>query len=259
MATGVLVVLFGKATKLQSILLNEEKRYEGTIRLGVSTTTDDLQGEPLQLSPERVPSKQLQQETIRQIEMKFSGRQQQVPPAYSAVKVDGQRSYTRARKGEQVVHQEREVTIEFEELRFETEQDLYYRIRVSKGTYVRSLARDIGAWIGAGAALASIRRLQSGAFDVGEALPLEDLTAENVVEHVRSFEQLVSALPRVRLAAGESERLRLGDQRPLAMRATLERLSDAPHAVIVSEKQEVLGLANAPTNPDVDWRVGFLL
>ena len=175
MATGLLIILCGKATKLQSVFFNYKKNYQGVIRLGISTDTDDVSGTVV----EEDNLKTYLQNNLALLEQKiveeFTGRQQQIPPAYSAVKINGVRSYKLARKGKQVELKEKEIVIEKLAIKFISQIQLSYDVICSKGTYVRSLARDIGNCLGTKGCLETIRRLSCGPFNVTAAVSLSEL------------------------------------------------------------------------------------
>lgn len=172
-ATGLLVLCAGQATRLVEFMTAHDKDYEGEIRLGATTTTDDAEGDVV--VERSVPP--LESVDFAGLAKQFTGEIQQVPPSFSAVKVGGQRAYAMARKGQDVQLEPRTVAIYSLELSPLEPDRLAVRISCGSGTYVRSLARDIGAAIGCGAHLASLRRTRVGAFDVGEATTLEELQA----------------------------------------------------------------------------------
>ncbi|MDQ1683142.1 MAG: tRNA pseudouridine55 synthase [Frankiaceae bacterium] len=178
MATGVLLIGVGKATRLLGHLALTEKVYDGTIRLGVTTNTDDAEGEPLAT----VNAAAVTDDQIADAIAPLTGLIQQVPPQVSAIKVDGQRAYKRARAGEDVALLARPVTVhEFSIAairRHEATVDLDVRVRCSSGTYIRSLARDLGAALGVGGHLAALRRTAVGAFDLSQARTLDELAIE---------------------------------------------------------------------------------
>ena len=185
-ATGVLVVLVGRATRIAQFLSGAEKEYEGLIRLGYSTDTGDLTGERV-AGPTHAKSKSPQNLRKEQIEAAISslrGEIEQLPPMYSAKKIGGRRLYEHARRGEEVARQPARVTIhEFEWLapddRFSANDDdsLDIRVRVvcSAGTYMRTLAEDLGQKLGLGAHLIGLRRMRAGQFGIDGALTLERL------------------------------------------------------------------------------------
>lgn len=185
MATGVLVLCLGQATRLVEYMTRHDKRYEGEITLGVTTDTDDAEGDELS----RAPAPSLDDSALRRIENAFTGALQQRPPAYSAIKVGGKRSYARARAGEALELRARPVVVT--ELRLEVVQAgrLEIQVRCGPGTYIRSIARDIGETLGCGAHLSRLRRTSVGEFSLRDAVTLEDLSA--AVESGTLFELLI--------------------------------------------------------------------
>ncbi len=172
MATGVLVLCLGKATRLAEYLQGHDKRYQATIRLGEVTDTYDAEGEVV----ERHPVPPLSQEAILAHLRSFQGTITQRPPAYSAVKIAGAPAYRRARRGEAVELPPRQVTIyELRLLRWDP-PDLSLEVWCSAGTYIRSLAHDLGQAIGCGAHLIALRRTASGPFTLDDAITLSELT-----------------------------------------------------------------------------------
>ena len=170
-ATGLLVLVLGRATKLSDRLISEDKTYEGIIRLGEVTDSHDADGE-LQESRE-VP--RLTREDLDRIASGFTGDMLQKPPMVSAVKVGGVPLYKLARKGRTVERQPRLIHIYRFRIPDYAPPDARFSISCTKGVYVRSLAHDLGERIGCGAHLRSLRRLRSGDFTLEEALPLDDL------------------------------------------------------------------------------------
>jgi tRNA pseudouridine55 synthase len=170
-ATGLLVVMTGKATRLSRFLDVFEKEYEATIRLGEGSSTDDSTGE---LTP-RTSDPGLRTEDVQQALESFIGTQSQMPPDYSAKKIDGQRAYARARKGEEVVLKPVDVTINWGKVRSFEWPDVKIEVSVSTGTYVRALARDLGTKLGVPAHCAELRRVRIGVFKVADAQTLETL------------------------------------------------------------------------------------
>ena len=261
MATGLLIVLCGAATKLQSLFLESEKMYEGSIKVGLRTDTDDVEGRTLAEDRELAfLSRGSLDEWRARILETFSGGYAQRPPSFSAVKSGGKKSYQLARAGKVMELTPRSVEITFLHLEFTDASRIEYRIRCSKGTYVRSLARDIGELLGSGACLESIRRLSSGGFQVCDALPLERLMADSPEAHLLGMGELVAGLPRVELGADECRRLRQGIQTPLAG-ISEEQLGDAELAALFSASGEFQGMAEkVPVlRENRSWRVRFLL
>jgi len=185
-ATGLLIVCAGRpATKLISQFMDGEKEYLATLRLGVETETLDTEGDVVA----RTDVGELSAATIETCLEKFRGTQLQVPPAYSALKHKGKPLYYYARKGIKIEKEAREINITALERTdgdadlFGQEAELQLRVVCSKGTYIRTLAADIGAALGCGAHLTGLRRTQSGRFLVENAVNWDDLTSENGLDH----------------------------------------------------------------------------
>ena len=180
MATGVLLVGVGRATRLLGHLALHDKDYLATMRLGVLTSTDDAQGEPLT----HTPADQLVAADVVAAMKIFTGEIEQRPPAVSAIKIDGVRAYTRARSGEDVVLALRSVTVSrFEATDFRPDAelgvlDVDVEVTCSSGTYIRAIARDLGTALRVGGHLAALRRTRIGAFDLSAARTLPELEAE---------------------------------------------------------------------------------
>lgn len=171
-ATGLLLLTFGEATKLSQFLLDTDKRYSAVFRLGQSTTTYDSEGEVLQTRSVTVSRRE-----IEQVLKHFEGEIEQVPPMYSAIKQAGQALYKLARAGIEVEREPRRVVVrEFRLLSFDGEQ-LEVAIACSKGTYIRSLAQDLGEALGCGAHVAQLRRLAVGTVTVERAVTLAGIEA----------------------------------------------------------------------------------
>jgi tRNA pseudouridine55 synthase len=194
MATGVLVVGVEKATRLLGHLALTEKVYEATIRLGVSTNTDDAEGEVTSSTP---ADKVAEQDVRRGIEA-LTGEIMQVPPQVSAIKVNGERAYKRARAGEEVELAARPVTIRaFDVTGFRREGqavDVDATITCSSGTYIRALARDLGGSLGVGGHLTHLRRTRVGPYALGSARTLDELAKECVI--LPMAEAVTAAFPR---------------------------------------------------------------
>lgn len=173
MATGLLILVLGKATRYSERLMASDKVYEGTMRLGEVTDSYDADGELVETRP--VPPLAL--ENLNEAASAFVGDLQQVPPMVSAKKVGGVPLYRLARQGKEIPREPRLVHVYT--FRFEEYEDPfgYFRVSCTKGTYVRSLAHDLGQRLGCGAHLTALRRTGSGRFDVADALPLRELLA----------------------------------------------------------------------------------
>ena len=178
MATGLLVILVGKATKVSQYLVGLDKEYEGTIELGKVTDTQDADGEVMETRP--VPP--LTDADVQATVKTFLGDQYQMPPMYSAIKIAGVPLYKSARKGEEIEREPRFIRVmSWDVLRFASPQ-IDFRLSCTKGTYVRTLAHDLGAKLGCGAHLSALRRTATDKFKVGQALTLEQIQALTLPE-----------------------------------------------------------------------------
>ena len=174
MATGVLVLGVNRATRLLGHLMLTEKRYDATVRLGVTTTTDDAEGEVLATAS----TDGLDEATIRAATAEFVGEIMQVPTAVSAIKVDGKRAYQRVREGEDVELAARPVTVHELTVTAVRGDELDLSVRCSSGTYVRAIARDLGARLGVGGHLTALRRTAVGPYDLAVAHTLDELAED---------------------------------------------------------------------------------
>ena len=177
MATGVLVLGVNRSTRLLGHLLLTHKRYDATIRLGVTTTTDDAEGEVTAT----LPTDGVDEASVRSALAGFVGEIDQVPSAVSAIKVDGRRAYERVRAGEEVVLPSRRVTVHAIDVRSVDGADVEVSVHCSSGTYIRAIARDLGAALGTGGHLTALRRTAVGAFGIDRAHTLEQLAEDLVV------------------------------------------------------------------------------
>ncbi len=211
LASGVLPICLGQATRFSSYLLGASKSYRASCRLGQTTTTGDAEGELLETRPVDVDAAK-----IEAVLPRFRGRIEQVPPMYSALHHEGKRLYQLAREGKQVERPPREVVIEFLEAVSFGENEFVFDVRCSKGTYVRSLAEDIGAALGCGAHLTALRRLAVDDMSLEQAHGFAELEqlARAGLEKIDTLLQPVSAalrqFPECRLEAGHSVDIRHG-------------------------------------------------
>jgi tRNA pseudouridine55 synthase len=171
MATGLLILVVGKATKIQDLLMAEEKEYVGKLTLGKSTSTQDREGEVLEEKP--VPA--FTTEQIEAAFSKFRGDFYQLPPMVSAIKKDGVPLYKLARQGQVVEREPRLVTVYHHQITSVSPTEIEFRVVCSKGFYVRTYAHDIGQLLGCGAHLSALRRTRSGKFSVEGALTFQEL------------------------------------------------------------------------------------
>lgn len=206
LASGLLPVFFGDATRFCGYLLDADKRYLADISLGVTTRTGDAEGEVLERRPVDVSVPQLE-DVLR----RFLGAQTQIPPMYSALKRDGQPLYVLARRGETVERAPRDIQIRKLDLLGFAGDRVSLEVTCSKGTYIRTLAEDIGAALGCGAHLAGLRRTATGALELSQATPLEAIQAMNETERdalLRPADVVLGGLPAIEL--DESAATRFG-------------------------------------------------
>ncbi|GIV84311.1 MAG: tRNA pseudouridine synthase B [Candidatus Roseilinea sp.] len=216
LATGVLVLCVGQATRLSEYLLGEDKSYEGVIRLGQRTTTDDAAGEVVEARP--VPP--ITPERLRQLEAQFTGAIAQIPPQFSAIQKGGQRAYALARQGRPVELEPRPVTVYALQLMPHdgagTAEIGHLRIvvRCSAGTYIRALARDIGEALGCGGHLIALRRTQVGRFTLADAVTLERIEAAagegSAAALLLPMDRAVAEWPAAYLSDEDARRLQRG-------------------------------------------------
>jgi tRNA pseudouridine55 synthase len=227
MATGVLVLGVERATRLLGHLMLTEKAYDATIRLGASTTTDDAEGEVTSTRP----VDGVREDDVRAELARLVGDIEQVPTAVSAIKVDGKRAYARVRDGEQVELKARPVTIHeivvHDVVREAEHVDVRISVRCSSGTYVRAIARDVGAALGVGGPLTALRRTAVGPFDLAVARTLDQLGEDFAVLPIA--EAARASFPVVELDDEQAGHVRFGRALRLALPAA------GPHAVFAPD------------------------
>ena len=246
-ATGVLPVCVGKATKLCELLLDKEKAYEAVMLLGVTTDTEDMTGTVLTETKACVTEAQ-----VRATAEKFTGVYGQVPPMYSALKVDGKRLYELAREGKEIERKPREVEIfENTPLSFETDEDGFVksvtlRVRCSKGTYIRSLLRDMGEFLGCGACMQSLIRTQAGAFSIETALTLaevEQARDEGILsEIILPIDSFLMKYPEVHVVPEYEKYLYNGNQLTLSMLSEMIAPADGDGFRVYDASGKLVGL-----------------
>ena len=209
MATGVLPVLLGRATALSGLLTLADKRYTAKVKLGVATDTEDITGNII--SETKVSVTDLQLEAALKL---FTGKIMQMPPMYSAIKKDGVRLYKLAREGKTAEVEAREIEVFSISLISPLNDENVFEIDVhaSKGTYIRSLARDIGEYLGCGACLTELRRTYTGGFSIEDCVSLDTLNEENITEHLISEERAVAHLREVLVTEKQAVRFCNGGQ-----------------------------------------------
>ena len=260
-ATGVMVILIGKATRLAQFLDKDAKEYEAIVRFGFETDTGDFTGSP----KSKVQSpKSITIDELENVLADFRGEIEQTPPMYSAKKIDGKKLYELARKGIEIERKSQKVTIyelevtesgqrsaissqlkikesQTDEVRLET-LDFGLRILCSAGTYIRTLAEDIGKKLGVGAHLAELRRTRAGNFDLSKAVTLEELekiiSEERLDEFLISMNEAVSHLPKVTLSEAEVKQTQNG----IKFRFENEEIKDNQAVRMIDEKENLIAI-----------------
>ena len=240
MATGVLPLLLGKFTRLAQYFSSAEKSYTGVIRLGFSTDTYDAEGEAA--GPNQWPQPELTLQQVRIAASRFHGEMQQMPPIYSAKKIDGKPAYKLAREGKPVELKPATVRIASFEITALDGPDASFSMSISAGGYVRSVAHELGQDLGCGAHLSSLCRSQAGVFTLGEAHTLEELMP--LAGNIEALEMLCvhprSLLPEMPAVTGDAMalgRLRNGAQ------ANLPEFSQAAMVKVFAGQRELVGIA----------------
>lgn len=207
MATGVLPVFVGRGTRGVEFFEHAEKAYETVLKLGITTDTEDIWGNVQTQSQVCVTDEQ-----IDGVLAQFRGEIMQVPPMYSALKVNGQKLCDLARKGQQIQRQPRPITIHQLVLLERGEDTLRLQVRCSKGTYIRTLCKDIGEALGCGGCMQQLRRTRAGEYTIEEAVPLDALLAsENPGEFLRPVDSMFRSYPALTLTANQEMRCRNGN------------------------------------------------
>jgi tRNA pseudouridine55 synthase len=248
LASGVLPLAFGEATKTINWVMDGLKTYRFTVKWGVETTTDDLEGEIAQRS-----SYVATQQEIEQVLPSFHGAVQQVPPSYSAIKVSGERAYALARAGEAPEMIARPVYIESLQLEKHEGDSTTFVVRSGKGTYVRSIARDLGRVLGCLGHVTYLRRLAVGPFTESDAISLEKLAEvcerppreNSLAGLLRPIETVLDGIPALAVMEPEAKRLQQGQRVPIenvgVLLSASESLAEA-EAVLVTHDGKPLGL-----------------
>ena len=209
LATGLLPLCFGEATKVSALMLDDNKRYQVLVQLGVMTDTGDAEGQIIQTRP--VP--ELSLDDVQACLKKYTGEIEQVPPMYSALKHNGKKLYELAREGKNIERKARRITIiELKLLDYSRDQ-LRLEVFCSKGTYIRSLAEDIGHDLGCGATVKELRRLQAGQFGLGQAKTIEQLTAmdeHSLMQCLVAVDEPLQAMPAVQLSSEQAAAIQQG-------------------------------------------------
>lgn len=237
LASGLLPICIGRATRLSSFLLHHDKRYLVSIRLGVTTTTGDAEGQPIQHRPVPELNLQLLHETLA----RFNGEIKQIPPMYSALKHNGKRLYELARQGIEIERQARPVTIHEIKLLDWNESEIKLEVWCSKGTYIRTLAEDIGEQLGCGAHVISLRRIEVASLSINQAWTIEQLeNMENIQMRRRCVlgaDQMLSDWPDIQLPAEHQRYFRQGQA------VWLPRLPSTGWFRVYDQEQAFIGIA----------------
>ena len=211
MATGVLPVFVGRATRGVEFFEHAEKTYETVLRLGLTTDTEDITGTVLREQDAFVTG-----EMVEKVLEQFRGDILQVPPMYSAIKVNGQKLYDLARKGREVERQPRPITIHELKLLGMDAEGIHLRVRCSKGTYIRTLCKDIGEALGCGGCMAALRRVQAGEYTLEGSIPLRQLldiseAGEDVEHLLRPVDTMFASHPGLKLNEKQTRLVKNGN------------------------------------------------
>ena len=209
LATGLLPLCFGEATKVSALMLDDDKRYQVTMKLGVMTDTGDAEGQVIEIK--LVPELSIEQ--IQCCLEKFIGLQAHVPPMYSALKLNGKKLYELAREGITVERAPRQITIYEVQLLEATFDTLTLDVTCSKGTYIRSLAEDIGHDLGCGATVTALRRTQAGQFLLANAKTIEqlsDMASDELKANLIACDKPLEKLPAVHLSEQQAKAISFG-------------------------------------------------
>ena len=211
MATGVLPVFVGRATRGVEFFEHAEKVYETTIRFGLTTDTEDITGKTLTET-----EVSLTEEELQKVLPRFRGEILQVPPMYSAIKVNGQKLYDLARKGREVERQPRPITIHELQLLEFTGNEARLRVRCSKGTYIRTLCKDVGEALGYGGCMAALRRVQAGEYTLEGSIPLRQLldiseAGEDVEAMLRPVDTMFASHAKLKLNEKQARLVKNGN------------------------------------------------
>ncbi|MEE1328727.1 MAG: tRNA pseudouridine(55) synthase TruB [Oscillospiraceae bacterium] len=234
MATGVLPVFVGRATRGVEFFEHAEKTYETVLRLGLTTDTEDISGNVLTEQDAFVTGEEL--EAVLE---KFRGDILQVPPMYSALKINGQKLVDMARKGKTVERQPRPITIHELTLLGMEAEGIRLRVRCSKGTYIRTLCKDIGEALGCGGCMAALRRVQAGEYTIDEAVPLLQLLEEAEPEkYLRPVDTMFRNYPVVTLSEKQALRCRNGNSFSMKLEEGTYRAYDQNEGFLMLAKVE---------------------
>lgn len=242
-AEGVLPICVGKATKLSDIIMDGRKSYRAMLRLGITTTTEDASGEILEEKPVN-----WDEDAIRAAIFSMRGKQEQIPPMYSAVKVNGKKLYELAREGKEIARKAR--TIEIYDIRIRRllpPDRVEFDVDCSKGTYIRTLCADIGKALGCGGHMESLLRTATGSFSLDAAIKLDELRAlaaqERLADGMLSMEEALRDFPKIRVSARAEKLLYNGGKiRAEFFAEQPEVLTENRLAAVYDSKRTLIGL-----------------
>ena len=200
MATGVLPLLIGKGTLCSKYLINHDKIYQVTLQLGIKTSTADIEGEILE--EKTIPKTSFQKNIVENVINSFIGKQEQIPPMYSAIKVNGKKLYEYARKGQKIDIKPRKIEIYNIELINidENKKQIEFKVSCSKGTYIRSLCEDIAKRLNTIGFMCELKRLKVGDFDIDQSIEITDLHEKQDIEkRIITIEELFKTKPKIEL------------------------------------------------------------
>jgi len=237
LATGVLPLLTGRASRLSSMMLEADKRYTASLRLGITTDSYDITGNVLSEKPVNIT-----QEEFEKAAKSFIGVYSQIPPMYSAIKKDGIRLYELARRGEEVDRAARQIEIKkLTVIKAEAPNEYIIDVLCSKGTYIRSLVFDIGEALGCGATLTELRRTEVSGFSINDCITLEEIMECEDNSFLLSAEKCVSHLRSVEVSPLQGERFMHGGELDYARIKGIKDIADGEKLVIKSQG-EFLGI-----------------
>ncbi len=250
LATGVLPIAFGQATKLIPFVMDGKKTYEFQITFGYETSTDDSAGEIINQTSNR-PT----EEEIKNILPHFIGTILQVPPIYSALKINGERAYDLARSGQHLELSPRPIQIDSLELLNFTGDTADFRVSCGKGTYVRSLGRDIGRMLGCFGYITVLRRIKCGPFQIGDTTPLSIFETKLDTIKLLPMNTALNNFPTLTLSETEEKRLRQGQRIPVRQLSIQPATSDLQNVFCLKYQDKIIGLGKCLNNIIQPYRI----
>jgi tRNA pseudouridine55 synthase len=238
LASGVLPICIGKATKLSNYLMSEKKTYRAELKLGVVTDTYDREGKILDEN-----MVEISEEEVAKVIMSFVGEIQQMPPMYSALKINGKRLYELARQGIEVEREKRNITIFNINIISMDLPYVIFDVECSKGTYIRSLCYDIGEKLNVGGSMWNLRRIASGHFTIDDSIELDKITKENFLTYTSSIEEILSLEGYEKIVVNEKIKTLLSNGVKIKNEFLLNQFKEDKRYMIYYSEKEFLGLA----------------